>query len=219
MKRHPILAISILLVILLLGLSQIPVGKRWLLRTIDFVTLSSHELVADIPDEGVMLRWNALVNPWRHPREDLSFETELKLPLVLRNSGGRAARIQAVRLLSEGEGREIVWQALWEAEEWDWDLGSPIEVQIQQHRTPLSPIEVEPHAPPQRKILDFAPLDYPGHLPQGTYRNLLQIKLADRDNWQNLLRFSFSIPADFALEDGLGFRYQYWHPFPVGPSL
>ena len=217
-KRHPILAVSAVLV-LLLGLSQTPGGKRWLLRTIDLLTLSPYELAVDIPPEGVMLRWNALVNPWRHPSKELTFETELKLPLVWRNSGGLTARIEAVRLLSEWQGKEIVWEALWEAEEREWDPGSPIETQIQQSRIPLSPFEVEPHAPPLRKVLDFAPLDHPRPLGQGAYHNLLQVKLADKQEWQDLRRFSFFIPADFALADSRGYRYQYWQPFPVGPSL
>jgi hypothetical protein len=218
-KRHPVITVAAVLVMLLLGLSQTPGGKRWLLRAVDLVSLSPYQLVVNIADEGVMLRWNALVNPWRHPSQDLTFQTELKLPLLLRNTGGWAARIEAVRLLSEVEGKEILWQALWEAEEREWDPGSPIEAQIQQHRSRLTPFEVGSHETPQRKVLDFVPLDHPRPLGRGTYHNLLQVKLADRKDWQDLLRFSFFIPADFALQDSRGYRYQYWQAFPVGASL
>ncbi|MGD8589370.1 MAG: hypothetical protein PVG22_11140 [Chromatiales bacterium] len=219
MKRHPIITLVAVLVILLLGLSQIPGGRHWLLRPIHLLTSPAYELRAEIPAEGVMLRWNALVNPWRHPSQELTFQTELKLPLLLRNSGGLGARIVAVRLLSEVEGKEIVWEALWEAEEREWDPGSPIEAQIQQHRALLTPFVVESHEPPQRKVLDFVPLDHPRPLAQGTYHNLLQVKLADQEKWQDLLRFSFFIPANFTLQDSRGHRYQYWQPFAVGPSL
>lgn len=218
-KRHPFVTALLVLVILLLGLSQLPGGRPWLLRTFDLSLFSSYELKAELPPEGVMLRWNALVNPWRHPSQDLTFQTELKLPLLLSNIGGGTARIEAVRLLSEWQGKKIVWEALWQAEEREWDPGSPIEAQIQQHRSPLAMIEVESHDPPQRFVLDFAPLDQPRPVAQGTYHNQLQVKLADREQWQNLLRFSFTIPDDFALVDGRGYRYQYWQPFAVGPSL
>ena len=220
LKRHPILSVSILLVLLLLGLSQLPGGRPWLLRTFDHVPLPSHELSAEIaPPAGVMLRWNALVNPWRHPTKELTFQTELKLPLLLRNGGVGTAKIEAVRLISERQGKRIVWEALWQAEEREWDPASPIEAQIQQHRTTLDLIKVVSHAPARRIVLDFAPLDYPRHLPQGTYHNQLEVKLAGKRKWQDLLRFSFTIPAEFALEDGSGYRYQYWQPFAVGPSL
>lgn len=219
LKRHPIVSAIVVLAALLLVLSQLPGGRPWLLRTLDLAPLASSELTAEIPPEGVMLRWNALVNPWHHPSKDLTFQTELKLPLLLHNEGVGTAKVEAVRLISERQGKQIVWEALWQAEERQWDPTSPIEAQIQQHRTPLGLIKIGSHGSPQRLVLDFAPIDYPGHLPRGTYHNRLQVKLAGNEKWRNLLRFSFTIPADFALEDGSGYRYQYWQPFAVGPSL
>jgi hypothetical protein len=219
LKQYPTLATLSLFVAVLLLVSLLPLGRKWFAHLPQELTLASAEVTAELVGDQLMLRWNALVNPWRHPYRDLTFETELKLPLSLRNTGGRLAEIEAVRLLSRRqEGEQIVWEGLWLAEDREWELRQPIEPQIQQHRRPLKPFTLEPYDPPLSLRVDFVPLDYQGLLPQGNYENRLQVRQSGSAGWVEVLHFGFTIPAAFKLEDGSGYRYQYWQPFALDHS-
>ncbi len=213
LKPYRLVTVLILLGAAMLVLNQFSLGKKWLSPLYD----SSFRLSAEIPDGRLMLRWNALVNPWRHPARELTFQTELKLPLLLRNTGGRIAEIEAMRLLSSWQDGHIIWEGLWLAEDRAWDRATPIEAQIRQHRHRLTSIPVEPHASPRQQIVDFVPVDHPLPLAKAAYRNLLQVKVTGTDGWLNLLQFSFSIADDFELQDSRGYRYQHWQPFAVAP--
>lgn len=216
LKRRPLIAILIVIGSSLVALSQFTDATRKLVSLAE--NLFSHpayRLVSDIPDASLMLRWNGLVYGWRHPARDLTFETELRLPLGLKNSGNVSAHIEQFRLLSECGAQQIVWEAVWKAREFTWERLAPIEPQIQQQRDRLKPFSIEPDKPSQHETIDFVPVDYPEALGQGSYRNLLQARVSGTEGWVDLMTFSFTIPADFKLGDERISRYQYWQQFPA----
>ena len=173
---------------------------------------------AEITDRSVLLRWNGLVNSWRHPSRPVRYETELRLSLALGNDTGRDVEIQQLRLLSEAGERLITWEALWQARSFERDMWAPIDPQIQQHRQPLSTVTLEDGEPALPLRVDFVPLDHPSALPQGGYTNRLQARLSDRDQWVELIAFDFTIPEDFELSGSHVSRYQVWQTFPLSGS-
>jgi hypothetical protein len=176
-------------------------------------------LTAEIVDHSVLLRWNGLVNSWRHPSRPIRYETELRLSLALRNDTGRDVEIQQLRLLSEAEERLITWEALWQARSFERDMWAPIDPQIQRYREPLSTVTLEDGEPALPLMVDFVPLDHTPELPQGGYTNRLQARLSDRDQWVELTAFDFTIPEDFELSGSHVSRYQVWQTFPLnGPA-
>lgn len=220
MKNHPVLAVLIVIGIVLIALSQFTAATNKLFTQIKGVfSESSYQLVVELPDETLMLRWNGLVNSWRHPVKDLSFETELRLPLRIKNSGNQLANIEALRLISQWQGQQITWEAVWSARDFEAERFAPIEAQIQQHRDRLTPFAVEPDKPGLSMTIDFAPVDYALELRQGSYRNLLQAKQAGTEGWVDLQQFDFTIPDDFELSGTRISRYQYWQSFPLHQQL
>lgn len=216
MKNHPVVTVLLFVVILLIGLSQFTSATGRLYQQIRALfTETTPHLVVEIPNQTLMLRWNELVNSWRHPQKDLRFETELRLPLSFRNDGGKAARIEALRLLSSRQGREITWEALWQARDFKLEPYALVEPQIQAHRDRLVPFSVKPGETTQQLLIDFVPLDFPRELPPGSYRNRLQAKPAGAQAWQDLLQFDFTVAEDFKLSDLHISRYQTWQSFPL----
>jgi len=209
-RRHQWVMVLILLAAAVFVLSRFDIGKQWLSPLYD----PNVRLQAEIPGSQVMLRWNALVNPWRHPERDQTFQTELRLPLVLHNSGGGKAEVEALRVLSSREQEQIVWEGLWLAQDRQWDRSLPIEPQIQQSRSPLTPFEVAARDSATPRLVDFVPLEHPRPLARGIYHNRLQARLAGSERWVDLLRFDFTIPEAFKLQDSRGYRYQFWQSFP-----
>ena len=219
MKNHPLLAVLMVIGIVLIALSQFTVATNKLFTQIKGIFAeSSYQLAVELPGE-TLLRWNGLVNSWRHPVKDLSFETELRLPLTIRNSGNQQANIEALRLISQWQGQQITWEAVWSARDFEWERFVPIEAQIQQHRDRLTPFAVEADKPGLAMIIDFAPVDYALELRQGSYRNLLQAKEAGTDGWVDLQQFDFTIPDDFELQGNRVSGYQYWQNFPLHHQL
>lgn len=160
---------------------------------------SPARLTATIPDEQIRLRWNGLVNSWRLPGGEITYNTEMQLPLSLRNDGHRKIEIEALRLVSTGRDLSIIWQAVWTSRAFTWERLAPIEPQIQQARQPLTPLIVETGAEETSITLDLVPLNHAAALGPGEYHNLLQAKLADTGVWEDLLAFDFTIPEDFEL--------------------
>ncbi len=216
MKNHPLLAVLMFIGTVLIALSQFTTATGKLFSQVkDLFSESSYQLVAELPDKTLLLRWNGLVNSWRHPVKNLAFESELRLPLELRNAGNKVAQLDALRIVSQWQGRAITWEAVWTAREFEWERNAPIEPQIQQQRNRLQPFALEPDQPGLRVSIDFVPLDYAQELGKGDYRNQLQAKVAGREDWVDLLRFEFTVPDDFELSGSRISRYQYWQDFPL----
>ncbi len=216
MRNHPLLVVLMFLGAILIALSQFtPATGKLFSQIKDLFSESSYQLETDLSDKTLMLRWNGLVNSWRHPVKELSFQSELRLPLVLRNAGNKLAQIDALRLVSQWQGRQITWEALWTARDFEWERNAPIEPQIQKQRDRLNPFALEADQPGLRLSMDFVPVDYALELSKGHYRNQLQAKVADTEGWVDLLQFEFTIPDEFELSGSHVSRYQYWQSFPL----
>ena len=210
------MVVLIFLGAILIVLSQFtPASGKLFSQIKDLFSESSYQLETDLSDKTLMLRWNGLVNSWRHPVKDLSFQSELRLPLVLRNAGNKLAQIDALRLVSQWQGRQITWEALWTSRDFEWERNAPIEPQIQKQRDRLNPFVLEADQPGLRISIDFVPVDYAQELSEGHYRNQLQAKVADTEGWVDLTQFEFTIPDDFELSGSHVSRYQYWQSFPL----
>lgn len=100
LKRHPLIAILIVIGSSLVALSQFTDATRKLILLADnLFSQPAYRLVSEVPDTSLMLRWNGLVYGWRHPARDLTFKNELRLPLGLKNRGNLPAHIEQFRLL------------------------------------------------------------------------------------------------------------------------
>lgn len=215
-KQHPVLALLVLFGTILIVLSLFTgITMSLYQRDEALFPESNYQLKVVVPDAQVMLRWNGLVNSWRHPDRDLRFETELRLPVRFFNNGNKTAKIEALRLLSLWQKQQITWEALWTSHSFDVEPMAPIEPQIQQARERLLPFAVEDDEAGLDMTLDFAPLNYAALLRQGSYQNLLQARVAGTEGWVDLLQFEFSIADDFELSGSRVSGYQYWHHFPL----
>lgn len=172
-------------------------------------------LTAELVDRAVLLRWNGLVNSWRHPARSIFYETELRLSLTLRNQTNRDVEIQQLRLLTQAGDRQITWEGIWQAQAFERDIWAPFDPQIQQHRESLKPFKLEDRASALALMVDFVPLDYASELTQGSYSNRLQASLSDSDQWVELTQFDFTIPEDFELSGSHVSRYQLWQTFAL----
>ncbi|MBL3599024.1 MAG: hypothetical protein JMN25_04040 [gamma proteobacterium endosymbiont of Lamellibrachia anaximandri] len=215
-KSRPLLAALMVLGSLLIGLSQFTTATQNLVNQAKALLFTpEYRLVATVPDANLLLRWNSLTQSWQHPRKDVWFETEMRLPLSLRNTGERVAGIEGLKLLSQGEGQSITWEAVWIAQDFEWERWAPIEPQIQKQRDRLTPIIFEPGQPALHKEIDFVPLDFADELAAGHYTAQLQARVTGTEGWIELLHFSFTIPEGFMLASGRVSRYQYWQRFAV----
>ncbi|WP_177418352.1 hypothetical protein [endosymbiont of Lamellibrachia barhami] len=215
-KSRPLLAALMVLGSLLIGLSQFTTATQNLVNQAKALLFTpEYRLVATVPDANLLLRWNSLTQSWQHPRRDIWFETEMRLPLSLRNTGDRVAGIEGLKLLSQGEGQSITWEAVWIAQHFEWERWASIEPQIQKQRERLTPIMLEPGQPALLEDIDFVPLDFADELAAGRYTAQLQARVTGTEGWIELLRFSFTIPEDFVLASGRVSRYQYWQRFAV----
>ena len=216
MKNRPLLATLIVLGSVLIGLSQFTTATQKLIaQAKDLLYSPAYRVVATVPEANLLLRWNSMTRSWQHPGKDAWYETEMRLPLSLRNDGNRVANIEALRLLSQDNGRRIIWEALWIAQDFEWERWAPIEPQIQKQRGRLKPFALEPDRPALRQEFDFAPLDFADELPTGRYTNRLQARMTGTEDWIELLRFAFTIPEDFMLASGRVSHYQYWQRFAL----
>ena len=118
MKNRPLLATLIVLGSVLIGLSQFTTATQKLIaQAKDLLYSPAYRVVATVPEANLLLRWNSMTRSWQHPGKDAWYETEMRLPLSLRNDGNRVANIEALRLLSQDNGRRIIWEALWIAQD------------------------------------------------------------------------------------------------------
>jgi hypothetical protein len=94
-KSRPLLAVVMVLGSLLIGLSQFTTATQKLLDQAKSLLITpEYRLVAKVSDNNLLLRWNNKVLSWEHPGKDVWYETEMWLPLSLRNAGDRVASIE-----------------------------------------------------------------------------------------------------------------------------
>lgn len=223
-KNHPIVAILLVAGGVVVGLASFTDATRRLFNTASELRPAAPvEIGVTIGSPVVNVRWSgwkagAADGLW-HPVRRTPYENELRLPLTFTNPGKEASTIDAITLRSKAGGRDVTWEAVYEADDAAVVMAAPIEAQIREHRKPLGAFVVAPNGQ-VTKIIDFVLSDAPEALPPGPYANVLQVRTSASGTWTDRARFLFTIPPDFTLQgvdaSGVSFsRYNYWQTFPI----
>lgn len=224
LKNHPILALVIAFGLIVIGIASFTEATNKIVTLArDLLSDKSYEIKGDIRSPAVEVRWNGYNNRgWRHPIRNVEYENELRLRLSLKNIGNVPAVVEGLRILTDWDGREIIWEGVYEADNLPLIPAAPIEPQIQKHRNQLLPFSITGRNAVVFKTIDFTPINYTEPLAFGTYKNILQIKESSSDVWLNVLSFTFTIPSDFKLVEFRHgskspsiLRYWYWQSFDL----
>ena len=223
LKNHPILALVIVFGLIVISIASFTNAANNIITLArGLLSDKSYEIKGDIRSPAVEVRWNGdSKGSWSHPIRNVEYENELRLRLSLKNIGNVPANVEGLRIVTNWDGREIIWDGVYEADNLPLIPNTPVGPQIQEHRDQLLPFSITGPNVVAFKTIDFTPINYTEPLTSGTYNNVLEIKESSSGVWLDVLSFTFTIPADFKLvEFGLDnspriLRYEYWQSFDL----